>query len=92
MKNLLCIIAAAALLCGCAGTNFKFDQARQVEIGMTTADVERIMGKPYMVTTRGAQDIWVYSYCSAMFATKTVSFVFADGKVVEVPRIPDSFK
>ena len=91
MKLFFCM-AIVALLCGCAGTNFSFDNARQIKPGMKSAEVQKRMGKPYMVTTQGNQNIWVYSYVDAFFATKTVSFVFQDDQVVQVPRIPDSFR
>ena len=93
MKKILFILAAVALLTGCAGTYFTFDNARQVKIGMSASDVEKILGKPYMVTTQSTNDIWVYSFAEGFAGTsKSVSYVFTDGKVTEVPRIPKSFK
>jgi outer membrane protein assembly factor BamE (lipoprotein component of BamABCDE complex) len=50
MKLFFCM-AIVALLCGCAGTNFSFDNARQIKPGMKSAEVQKRMGKPYMVTT-----------------------------------------
>jgi hypothetical protein len=34
MKTILTLIVAA-LLCGCVGTNFTFNQASQMKVGMT---------------------------------------------------------
>ncbi|HZF01052.1 MAG TPA: outer membrane protein assembly factor BamE [Methylomirabilota bacterium] len=91
MRNILCIIVAAALLCGCAGTYFTFDKAREVQVGMTESEVQKIMGRPYLVTTHGVDDIWVYSFATGFGSARTVSFILTNGKVSSVPRIPASF-
>lgn len=84
-------ILLAALLCGCAGTYFTFDKAREVKVGMTEAEVQKIMGSPYMVTSSGGKQIWVYSFATGFGSARSVSYAFADGKVTEVPKIPNSF-
>lgn len=91
MKALFSILAAGLLLCGCAGTRFNFDDARTVRVGMSEAEVRQIMGKPYMVVARPNDCVWVYSYANGLGAARSVSFVLADGKVIEVPKIPESF-
>ena len=59
---------------------------------MTEAELEGIMGKPYMVTTRGEQTIWVYSHANALAgSTRSASFILKDRKVVSTPTIPDQF-
>lgn len=83
---------SVAALAGCAGTSFDFDAARKVQVGMTRAEVEQLMGKPYMVTTRGDAETWIWSHASAFSGAQSVSFVFKDGKVVQVPNIPASFR
>lgn len=42
------LVAASmlALLAGCAGTDFTYDNARKVRVGMTEAEVARLMGPP----------------------------------------------
>jgi len=80
------------LIAGCIGTNFSFDNARRIHIGMTSEEVQRIMGKPFMVSTTATNEIWVYSYASGFGAVKSVSYMFDRNKVKEVPLIPDSFK
>jgi len=86
------VLLAASFLSGCAGTNFNFEQARKVQPGMTSADLEKIMGKPNVVTARGDQQTWVYVHVNAFAGTRTVSFVLSHDKVQEVPAIPKSFQ
>lgn len=93
MRKFLIAIAACAALAGCAGTKFDFEAARQVKVGMTEAEVQELMGRPYSVTTKGDSQIWVWSYANGMTgAHQAVSFVMKDGKVESVPKIPESFK
>lgn len=94
MKPLLSLVTAAltALLCGCVGTHFNFDQVRRVRVGMTEREVTNIMGKPNTITAAGGQVRWVYAFGTALGTGKAASFVFRDGQVVEVPAVPTSFK
>lgn len=91
MKTLLSIFVAAVLLCGCAGTYFTFDKAKQVQVGMTEAQVETILGSPYMITSGKDGCRWIYSYADGFGTARSISFVLVDGKVSEVPAIPDRF-
>ncbi len=87
------IIALLAALSGCAGTNFSYDNARKVQVGMTEAKVTQIMGRPYMVTSRGDEQMWVWSRANGFTgSSRAVSFKMKNGVVAEVPAIPDSFK
>lgn len=87
------IIAALALiLSACAGTAFKWDSARQIKAGMNEQEVTAIMGPPYLVKSQKDGITWVWSYADAFSGSKVVSVVFNDGKVVEPPPIPSSFK
>lgn len=86
------IIILAALLAACAGTAFKWDAARQITTGMSEKEVTALMGPPYLVTSQKNGVIWVWSYADAFAGSKSVSVVFKDGKVVEPPPIPASFK
>jgi outer membrane protein assembly factor BamE (lipoprotein component of BamABCDE complex) len=93
MKKFLIVALAAALIAGCAGTKINWDRARTVQVGMTDAQLTEIMGKPYMVTTRGDDQIWVWSYANGMTGSHgAISYTLREGKVVAVPKIPDSFK
>jgi len=89
--------AAAAVLAfslsGCAGTNFSYDEARKVKVGMTEEEVTQMMGPPYSVLSRADGRMWVWSHANGMTgASHVISFRMVDGKVVEVPTIPSSFK
>lgn len=97
MNRSLAIICAAALLTlvaiGCAGTRFSFDSARQVRVGMTEAEVTKIMGRPYSVNSRGDVQVWIWSQANGFTgAHQSVSFPMRDGKVESVPKIPESFR
>lgn len=79
-------------LAGCAGTKFSFDDARRVQVGMTEAQLQEILGAPAAVVARGDQVVWVWSYADAFTGSKSVSFVIKDGLVVSVPNLPATFK
>lgn len=83
----------ALVLSGCAGTCFSYDDARKVRTGMTEEQVTQIMGPPYSVASRADGQMWIWSHANGMTgASRVISFRFVDGKVVEVPTIPTSFK
>ena len=83
----------ALVLSGCAGTSFSYDDARKVQVGMTEEQVTQIMGPPYSVVSRADGQMWIWSHANGMTgASRVVSFRMVDGKVVEVPTIPTSFK
>lgn len=92
MRNFILYAFFAAFLMGCAGTKFSYDNARQVEVGMTEAQLTNMMGRPHTVVSRGDEQMWVWSYANAFGGAKSVSFKVKDGVVVEVPTIPASFK
>lgn len=78
-----------AAVSGCAGTNFDYDDARQVKIGMTEAQVLELMDKPYSVSQNGSAEVWVWSRANGLTgSTRAVSFIFRDGVVIGVPKIP----
>lgn len=89
----LIVISLLAALSGCAGTNFSYENARQVKVGMTEAEVTRLMGQPYSVASRGDEQMWVWSRANGFTgASRSVSFKMKDGRVIEVPQIPESFE
>ena len=97
MKRFYFLVLGCLLLTACAtaGTKFDFYQARQLKVGMTEQEVTQIMGKPMSVTARGPDQIWVWSYAKAVafsIDSQSVSVIFRDHRVIEVPTIPDSFK
>lgn len=86
------VAVALALLIGCAGSSFKFDDARRVEVGMTESQLTQLMGKPYSVTSRGDTQIWVWVHYNGLTGgMNKISFIMKDGKVYSVPTIPKSF-
>lgn len=91
--KLKAVLITLILLAGCAGTNFSYDQARKVQVGMSERDVVSIMGKPYSVVSRPDGQVWVWSYANGLSGrTRAVSFILKDGAVVKTPSIPESFK
>ncbi|WP_305748930.1 hypothetical protein [Leptothrix discophora] len=80
-------------LVGCAGTPIDFDAARQVKEGMTTAELQSYMGRPYSVVSRQDKEVWIWSRANGFTGShSSISFIVKDGVVVGVPKIPDSFK
>ena len=91
MRTLIVIILSS-LLWGCAGTPFNWSEARQIKTGMTEQEVTQLMGSPFLVKSQAGGITWVWSYANSFSGVKTVSVVFRDGKVIEPPPIPTSFK
>jgi len=90
-----CVVIAllVAALSACAGTPFRWDNARQVRQGMTQNEVVALLGKPYMVKSNENGTIYVWSHANGLTGeSQAVSIPFdKDGKVSKVPAIPDSF-
>lgn len=95
-KTLSALFAALILLGGCAGTGFKWDQARQVKEGMTEKDLTDLMGSPYQVRADAAgQQLWQWVYVDlygVAGGTRTLNITMKDGVVLMTPVIPESFK
>lgn len=49
------------------------------------------MGKPYMATSWGKHQIWVYTHATAFVGAKCVSFETKGGKVTKLPYITEDF-
>ena len=91
--KVLLVAVVVALLTACAGTKFSFDQARQVKVGMSEAEVTELMCKPYMIKSQGDTQIWIWSHANGMTGgSQMISFEMKAGKVESVPTIPASFK
>ena len=90
MKKIMLILL---FLAGCAGTPFKWDDARKVKTGMTTTEVTQIIGSPSSVTSRDGILIYVWVYVDMYFSgTKSLRIDFKDNRVIAPPPIPDTFK
>lgn len=48
----------ALLMTACAGSQFSYDNARLVSVGMTDAEVVRLMGEPYSKVAHGGEEMW----------------------------------
>jgi outer membrane protein assembly factor BamE (lipoprotein component of BamABCDE complex) len=86
------LLAAALFITGCAGSQFQWHEAARVRVGMTTAQVQQIMGRPYSVVTQGETERWIWSYADVMFtgSVRSFSIQVKNGRVIEVPRIPSN--
>ena len=89
LVSFLGLAIASLLFSGCVGTPFRWETARKVHVGMTKAEVLEVMGKPYVMSTAGETDIWQWTYGTGLGTGGNYRIVIKDGKVSEVPRIPE---
>lgn len=89
---LLAITVCTAISVGCAGTQFTWDQARQLKQGMTEQEATAVMGNPHTVRATGDKQVWVWVWVNSFTGTQSVSAVFENGTLVEAPKIPATFK
>lgn len=93
MNKHLLAAAMAIVLSGCAGTSINWNDARQLRAGMTEAEVTGLVGRPYAVTSRGQDQIWVWSHANGMTgSSQSMSVIMRGGRLVEAPVVPESFK
>lgn len=89
-------IASIFIMCGCAGTPFKWDQARLIKDGMSEKELSTIMGAPYQVKVdETGQQLWQWvqvDLYGISGGTRTLNVALKNGVVVKAPAIPDSFK
>lgn len=87
----LFVVLVSFLLVACVGTPFRWDTARQIKVGMTKEQVVEIMGKPLTISAgTGDQEFWAWNYGTGLGTGGYFRVVIKSGKVVEVPKIPDS--
>jgi hypothetical protein len=91
MKKLT-ITLFCLLLMACAGTAFKWDDARRLQVGMTTSEVESLIGKPNQISVSGDVVRYVWVWVNLYTGTRTLRVDFKDDKVIAVPPIPTTFK
>ena len=93
MKKLFLTAFVSVLLAGCAGTNFNWDNARQIKQGMSEKEAVSLMGTPSAVRSSPEGLIYVWTHVNGMTGSiKTVSMVVKDGVVVSAPVVPDGYK
>lgn len=85
-------IAFALIIGGCAGTPFKWDDARQIKEGMTAGEVTSLVGTPNSVHAQNDTLIYVWVYVNSFSGTRTLTVTFRNGKVISAPPIPEGFK
>lgn len=90
MKTLICILSL--ILAACAGTPFKWSEARQIQPGMSTAEVTQLVGAPNSVTSQGDKLTYVWVYVSSFSGTRSLRVDFQDGKAISAPPIPPEFQ
>lgn len=95
MKAIISILAAAVLCVACAGTPFKWADARTIEAGMTKSEVTAKLGAPTRVSTipnDATRYVWVWVNTLAG-STRTLVVDFdKSGRVIKAPPIPDEFQ
>jgi len=92
-KIKITLLAALLLISGCAGTAFKWSDARKITPGMTTTEATQLIGTPNNVTSRDGILIYVWVNVNMLTAeTRTLRVDFRDNKAISAPPIPDSFK
>ena len=90
MLRTLMLASCCLSLIGCAGTRFEWAQAKAVRVGMTTEEVENLLGKPHTVHSRAdGSQTWIWSGANGLLGSvQAVSFPVKDGRVTSVPVIP----
>ena len=93
MNNLvLALLLVCTLVAGCAGTQFKWSDARKIKTGMTTDEVTQLLGEPNGIVSRDGILIYSWSYISLASGSRAIRIEFKDNKVTEAPAVPNSFK
>jgi hypothetical protein len=92
MRFRLSILLAVSLLSACAGTQFKWSDARKINAGMASEEVIQIMGQPNGIYSREGKLIYSWYSASLINGNKAIRIEFKDNKVTEAPAVPSSFK
>lgn len=84
---------AASVCASCAGSDFQWDKARQIQVGMSEEQVTTLMGPPTEARTQTYGLAWSWAYHNPREGSaRAVSVVFRDGRVVNGPGVPESFQ
>jgi hypothetical protein len=86
-------LLSAALCAACAGSDFQWRTARQIQAGMTEDEVTALMGPPTDVRTQTYGVAWTWSYLNPRVGSaRGVSVVFREGRVVYGAGVPSTFE
>jgi hypothetical protein len=89
---ILSVLLASTLLSACAGTQFKWRDARKINTGMTSEEVIQIMGQPNGIYSQEGKLIYSWYSASLINGNRGIKIEFKDNKVTEAPAVPNSFK
>lgn len=88
-------LIATLALAACAGTPFKWSEARRIDAGMTKPEVTSLIGTPTRISTIGPENtryVWVWvNTLAGTTRTLVVDFDKA-GRVIKAPPIPEEFQ
>ena len=87
----LALAALALILSACAGTPFKWSDARQIQPGMTPTEVAQLVGPPTTIKANGETLTYVWAYVSSFSGSRTLRVDFRDGRAIKAPPIPPEF-
>ncbi|WP_043797599.1 outer membrane protein assembly factor BamE domain-containing protein [Azospira oryzae] len=93
--NKVFALLLSLVLAACAGTPFKWNDARRVEAGMTKPEVTGLLGTPNRVSTTpndSTRYVWVWVNGMSGTTRSLVVDFDRDGRVIKAPRIPDEFQ
>lgn len=91
IKRFAQAVFLTAALTACAGTPVDWNAARNLQVGMTTQEVEAQLGSPYMVTSMpDGSLVYIWSYANVMTGRSgALRLPFKEGKLVTAPVIPN---
>jgi hypothetical protein len=89
---ILSILLSATLLSACTGTQFKWSDARKINVGMSSEEVIQIMGQPNGIHSQEGKLIYSWYSASLLNGNRGMRIEFKDNKVTEAPAVPNSFK
>lgn len=89
-------LCAVLFLAACAGTQFSWDQARSIKVGMDKEEVTKIMGSPNQTVSKATgEETWVWVWVTSGLAsmnTRSFTISFKEGRVATIPSVPDAYK
>jgi hypothetical protein len=93
-RSRLWIALSFSVTCAaCAGSDFQWDQARQIQPGMTEDQVSALMGPPTAMRTQSGGVTWTWAHVDPRVdSARAVSVGFREGRVVYGAGVPQSFK